>query len=129
MASKKKSKRIALDQSGGFQQSLGGMLNLKVSLPQSESERDTAPDVVSTQSAAQWWIGQHQLKVYVSTKGFGGKKVTICEGLPDADTDQKQGLSRLLSKRLGARSFWKDHRLCVQGDHVATLTQFFKCER
>ena len=126
MANKNKSKRVALDQSGGFQQSMGGMLNLKISLSKSESESDTIQEIVSSKSAAQWWIVRHKLNVYVSTKGFGGKKVTICEGLPDADTAQKQGLSRLLSKRLGARSFWKDHRLCVQGDHVETLTLFFE---
>ena len=128
MANKKKSKRVALDQSGGFQQSIGGMLNLKVSLPPSESKIDPTQEIVSPKSAAPWWSGQHQLKVYVSTKGFGGKKATICEGLPDADTDQKQGLSRVLSKRLGARSFWKGHRLCVQGDHVERLTLFFECQ-
>ena len=125
MANKKKSKRVALDQSGGFQQSLGGMLNLKMSLPTPHTESDANEKVVSTRSTTPWWVGQHQLNVYVSTKGFGGKKVTLCEGLPETDTENKQALSRLLSKRLGARSFWKEHRLCVQGDHVEMLTQFF----
>ena len=125
MANRKKLKRVALDQSGGFQQSLGSISNLNVMSIKGRHDDEEIQNVDPSQTDASWWTGKHRLKLYVSTKGFGGKKVTICEGLPGADARQKQGLSRLLSKRLGARSFWKEERLCVQGDHVEGLKLFF----
>ena len=109
-------KEGCLDQSKGFQQSFGGMLNLKMSLPTSHTESDANEKVVSVSSTTPWWVGQHQLNVYVSTKGFGGKKVTLCEGLPETDTENKLKPSRLLSKRLGARSFGKST------DYVSRVT-------
>ena len=122
---RKRKKKISLDQSEGFGQSLGQSFaeTLGLSMP---SEAQSAPpksepDLAPTSSSSGLLV-----EMIVSKKGRGGKTVTECLGLSTLGSVERKTLAKTVSSQLGTRVFWAEERLCVQGDLRQRLTALFE---
>ncbi len=120
MARKKKT-RIELDQSNGFGSSLGAQLGLSVPAVDEPNEPPQSHTAVEGDE-----VCVYSIQLRVSRKGYGGKTVTECRGLGDADEPKTVALTRSLAKRFGVRVFWKEGVFCVQGDQRERLAAHFE---
>ncbi len=124
--SRKRKKKIELDQSDGFGQSfgdaLGKTLSQRLDMPLADAPEVEA--VISTRSDEPRW----QISMLVSRKGRGGKTVIECSGVLCADEAQRKIFAKKVSKTLGTRVFWSDDLLCVQGDLRDRLRTLFERE-
>ena len=124
--SRKRKKKIDLDQSSGFGQSLGKILgenpfdDLPTHLPRTTASGSEA----HAENRASPWL----ISMTISRKGRGGKTVTECLGLMPANSAEKRSLATMLSKKLGTRVFWSEELLCVQGDMRDRLRLIFQAE-
>ena len=124
---RKRKKKLDLDQSEGFGQSLGQALGDRFGFV--SSDRPPIDENETLQNAAtRTDIPKMRIKMNVSKKGRGGKTVTLCSGVECLDPNQRKDFSKLMSKALGTRVFWSEESLCVQGDLRDRLKTFFESQ-